>query len=113
MFEDLKSPDGPVRFEPGALPKEIVEQGLENLDSSFDFKKSAPILAQKVILLIGSWDGWQVPFDLITFPFYKALKKEKAENVLLVGLQDDHYFKNTRDKVAEALIKWLKTSPGK
>jgi len=65
---------------------------------------AVPFLAQKDILLIGNWDDWQVPFDLITFPFYNALKKEKAENVHLVGLQDDHYFKNIRDKVAETLI---------
>lgn len=113
MFEEMKAPKGVVRFEEGSLPKEIAEEGLENLDPSFDFKKCAPILAQKHILLIGGWDDWHVPFDLIIFPFYKAMKKEKAGNVLLVGLQDDHYFKKTRDQVAETLIQWLETELGK
>jgi uncharacterized protein len=53
MFEEMKAPKGPVKFKPGSLPKEITETGFENLDPSFDFKKSAPILAQKDILLIG------------------------------------------------------------
>jgi hypothetical protein len=71
------------------------------------------VLAHKDILLIGAWDDIQVPFDGIVFPFYKALKSEKAAHLRLVGFQDDHYFNKTRKELAETIINWLQSLPGK
>lgn len=109
MFDEMGSPGGVARIVPGQLPKDLAKDISGNLDIAFDFKKIAPVIARKDVLLIGAWDDWQVPFDLIVFPFYKELKKEKAEKLLLVGLQDDHYFRNSRTEVAQTLNEWIKS----
>jgi dipeptidyl aminopeptidase/acylaminoacyl peptidase len=109
MFAGVAAPAGPVRFAPGALPKEMVEAGLDKLNPIFDLRKSAPCLAQKEILLIGGWDDRQVTIDQFVLPFYRALEKENAKNVKIVAFQDDHYFKNSRPELAVTIIEWLKT----
>jgi dipeptidyl aminopeptidase/acylaminoacyl peptidase len=108
MFVSVAAPVGPVRFAKGALPKEIVQAGLDKLNPIFDLRKSAPDLAPKDILLIGGWDDRQVTIDQFVLPFYRALEKEKAKNVKIVAFQDDHYFKNSRGEVALTIIGWLK-----
>jgi uncharacterized protein len=109
MFDEMRRPGGVTRIAPGQLPKDLAKDISGNMDIAFDFKKIAPVLSQKNILLIGAWDDIQVPFDGIIFPFYKELKKEKAENLLLVGFQDDHYFGNSRTEVAQTLNEWIKS----
>jgi len=109
MFASVGAPAGPVRFAKGALPKEIVKAGLDKLNPIYDLRKSAPDLAPKDILLIGGWDDRQVTIEQFVLPFYRALEKEKAKNVKIVGFQDDHYFKNSRAEVALTIIEWLKT----
>lgn len=113
MFDDLCKAGGIARIKEGELPKDLAEDITEKLDDAFDFKKIAPLLAQKEVLLIGAWDDKQVPFDLIVFPFYKELKKEHSKKVQLIGFQDDHYFRNTKTELSSAIIDWLNTLPGK
>lgn len=113
MFEKMCQPGGVARIVPGQLPKDIAVDIAKNLDPAFDFKSIAPVLAQKDILLIGAWDDLQVPFDGIVFPFYKALKAEKAAHLRLVGFQDDHYFNKTRKELAETIMNWIQSLPGK
>lgn len=108
MFDEMCKPGG-VRIVPGQLPKDLAKDISGNMDNAFDFKKIAPVIARKDVLLIGAWDDWQVPFDLIVFSFYKELKKEKAEKLLLVGFQDDHYFRDSRDELAKTITDWIKT----
>jgi hypothetical protein len=109
MFAGVAAPAGPVRFAPGALPKEIAEAGIDKLNPIFDLRKSAPRLAQKDILLIGGWNDRLVTIDQFVLPFYRALEKEKAKNVKIVAFQDGHDFKNSRAELAVTLIEWLKT----
>jgi uncharacterized protein len=109
MFAAMAAPSGPARFAKGALPKEIVESGLDKLDPIFDLRKSASILAKKDILLIGGWNDRQVTIEQFVLPFYRALEKEQAKNVKIVAFQDDHYFKNSRAELAKTIIEWLKT----
>jgi esterase/lipase len=45
-----------IRFEKGALPKEMVKAEIENMNPIFDIKKNAPLLADKNLLLIGGWN---------------------------------------------------------
>jgi dipeptidyl aminopeptidase/acylaminoacyl peptidase len=111
MFANLTAPTGPVRFETGALPKEIAETGIDKLDPTLSLRKSAPLLAQKDILLIGGWDDAQVTIDQFILPLYRALKNEKAKNVKIFAFQDDHYFRNSRNEVAQTITEWLKTAP--
>jgi uncharacterized protein len=109
MFDKMCQPGGVARIVPGQLPKDIAVDITKNLDPAFDFKSIAPVLAQKNILLIGAWDDVQVPFDGIVFPFYRALRAEKAAQLRLVGFQDDHYFRNSRTEVAQTLNEWIKS----
>jgi dienelactone hydrolase len=109
MFAAMAAPAGPVRFAKGALPKEIVEAGLDKLNPIFDLRQCAPNLAPKDILLIGGWDDRQVTIDQFVLPFYRALEKAQAQNVKVIAFQDDHYFKNSRAELAHTIIEWLKT----
>lgn len=108
MFDDLISKPEVARFEKGAMPFEMAEAGLEKMDTIFDIRKNASLLAKKNILLIGGWDDEQIKVDNFLLPLYRALQKSKAERVRIVTFQDDHYFKNTREDVAKAIIDWLK-----
>jgi pimeloyl-ACP methyl ester carboxylesterase len=109
MFDEVGRPGGIVRIAPGQLPKDLAKDITGNMDIAFDFKEIAPVTARKDVLLIGGWDDWNVPFDGIVFPFYKELKKEKAEKLLMVGLHDDHYFRNSRTEIAQILTEWIKS----
>ena len=109
MFTEITAPEGPVRFEAGATPKEMAEAGIENLDPTLDLKKIAPQLAKKNILLIAAWNDAQVTIDQYILPFYRALQKEKARNVKITAFQDDHYFRNSRNELAQIIAGWINT----
>jgi dipeptidyl aminopeptidase/acylaminoacyl peptidase len=111
MFTDLAAPTGPVRFAKGGTPKEIAEMKIIELNPTFHLRKSAPLLVQKNILLIGGWDDNKVSFDHIILPLYRALKNEKAKNVRIVAFQDNHSFKNSREELAQTIIEWIKKTP--
>jgi dipeptidyl aminopeptidase/acylaminoacyl peptidase len=111
MFDNMTAPTGPVRFDTGALPKEMAETGIEKINPIFDLRKDAPLLAKKDILLIGGWNDVQVNIDQFVLPLYRALQKENAAKVQITAFQDDHYFRNSREEVAQMVIKWLKKAP--
>jgi len=110
MFDSITAPKGPVRFESGATLKEMAAVGIENINPMFDIRKNAPILAQKDILLICGWDDAQITVDQFILPLYRALQKAKAKNVRIIAFQDDHYFRNSREEVAQTVIEWIKTA---
>jgi len=109
MFERLKAPTGPVRFAEGATPKEVTEKGLANLDPTLDLRKSAPLLAQKDILLIGGWDDNSGSIENNVLPVYRALKKANAQDVKIVAFQDNHAFRGVRTELANVIIEWIQT----
>jgi dipeptidyl aminopeptidase/acylaminoacyl peptidase len=111
MFDNMIYPKGSVRFEKGATPKEMAEIGIEKMNPVFDIRKNAQVLAQKDILLICGWDDAQVTIDQFILPLYRALKDEQAKNVKIVAFQDDHYFRHSRNEVAQTITQWLKTAP--
>ena len=108
-FAAMTAPPTNVRFARGALPKEIVASGLDKLDPIFDLRASAPRLAPKDILLIAGWNDRQVTVEQYILPFYRALEQAKAGKVRIMAFQDDHYFKNSREELARAVIDWLRT----
>jgi dienelactone hydrolase len=110
MFADMNAPKGTIRFEKGALPKEMAETGIEKINPVFDLRKDAPLLAQKDILLIGGWNDAQTTVDHFLLPLYRALQKENATSLQIKAFQDDHYFRNSREEVAQTVIDWLKTA---
>jgi hypothetical protein len=110
MFARLSSPSGNVRFAKGGTPKEMAEMKIIESNPTYYLKKSATLLAIKDILLIGGWDDVNVSIDHSILPLYRALKKEKAKNIKIIAFQDSHAYRNSRDRLAQTIIEWLKTS---
>ena len=110
IFAGLNTPAGPVKFAKGGTPKEITEMKIIDLNPTFHLRKSASLLAQKDILLIGGWEDNKVSIDHMILPFYRALKNEKANKVKIVAFQDDHTFQNSREEVAKTITVWIKTA---
>lgn len=108
LFDKLKGPDGPVRFEEGKMPKDITSEYVTQIDSTIDLRKCAPLLRGKNILLIAGLDDPMVTMENHMLPLYRALQKKYAENVKFVVLQDDHSFKKSREKVSEIILNWIK-----
>jgi len=108
MFDDLAVPKGHIRFEKDGLPVDISRRGLDNMNPIYDVKKCAPALARKDILLIGAWNDELTTMEDIVLPLYRALQKEKAQNVKIIAFQDDHWFRNSREELAQTLSEWLK-----
>jgi dipeptidyl aminopeptidase/acylaminoacyl peptidase len=102
MFDRLKAPEGPVRFEGHKALQELIDNA--NL---YDLRLSAYKLADREILLIGGWDDVNVNIENHLLPLYRALKKDNAQNVEFIVYHTDHSFANVRDKLAEDIIKWI------
>ena len=100
-----------IRFEKGAMPDEITQGGIIHLDSAYFLQKSSPTLAPKDILIICGWDDPMATIDKIILPLYRALKKDKAQNVQINAFQDGHSFSKSRAELAMVIIKWIKTVP--
>jgi predicted esterase len=100
-----------VRFEKGAMPDEITQGGIVHLDSAYFLQKSSQTLALKDILIICGWDDPMATIDQYILPLYRALKKEKAQNVQITAFQDGHYFSKSRAELAMVIIKWIKAVP--
>lgn len=110
-FAEIAAPKGHVRFDTGASLSAIAEVGIDKIDSIYNLKKMAPLLAPKDVLLIGGWDDIQTTMEAFILPLYRALQKEQAKSVRMIAFQDDHYFRKSRDILAEAVIAWLITVP--
>jgi esterase/lipase/predicted SnoaL-like aldol condensation-catalyzing enzyme len=111
MFDELKTQKKVVRFGPGGTVKEIAEMKIIESNPTYDLRYCVPLLVQKRILLISGWDDHSVSIENIILPLYRELKKKKAENINIVGFQDDHSFKNSRDEIAQIVINWLRIVP--
>lgn len=107
MFEQLAAPSGPVRFAEGGMPKDVIEQTIAEADSTIDLRRSAPLLAQKNILLVGAWDDVMVTMDHHILPLYRALKENRAQNVKIVAFQDNHALEQSRAELARTIIDWI------
>jgi dipeptidyl aminopeptidase/acylaminoacyl peptidase len=100
-----------IRFEKGAMPDEITQGGIIHLDSDFFLQKSSQTLASKDILIICGWDDPMATVDKYILPLYRALKRDKAQNVQIIAFQDGHYFSKSRTELAMVIIRWIKTAP--
>jgi dipeptidyl aminopeptidase/acylaminoacyl peptidase len=108
MFEQLKAPNGPVRFEEGKMPKDITPEDVAQIDSTIDLRECAPLISDRNILLFAGIDDPMVTMENHMLPLYRTLKNENAYNVKFVTFQDDHSFKKSRDKISEIIIDWVK-----
>lgn len=107
-FALITAPGGPVRVSSGASPKEIAAKGIDELNPAYSLIESAPLMASKNILIIGGWDDLSNSIER-TLPFYRALKKQNAQNIAIIAFQDDHSFQNSREDLTDAIIDWVKT----
>jgi pimeloyl-ACP methyl ester carboxylesterase len=103
-FKELEAPKGPIRYDSLATIEDVLQD-----PESYDLRKKAALLADRDILLIGGWDDTRVTIDHKILPFYRSLKAAQAERVRIVAFQDDHYFGNSLDEIAETVVKWIKS----
>jgi pimeloyl-ACP methyl ester carboxylesterase len=103
-FKELEAPAGPIRYDSQATIKELLEN-----PEPYDLRKKAGVLADRDILMIAGWDDTTVTIENKTLPFYRSLKAAHAEKVQIVAFQDDHYFRNSLDEIAETVVKWIKS----
>jgi pimeloyl-ACP methyl ester carboxylesterase len=107
----LKTLTEQIRFDDGTMPDEITKDGIIRLDSAYFLRKSARMFAGKDILIICGWDDPLSTVDQYIVPLYRAIKKENAQNISIAAFQDNHSFRNSRQDVAQTIIKWVKTAP--
>ena len=103
----LAAPEGPVRIENGFSIKAMIEMGIQNYMPTLDLKESAPLLANKHILLIGGWDDTRSSLESHLLPLYRALKNEDAKDVIITAVQDNHSFANSSTELVEIILDWL------
>jgi pimeloyl-ACP methyl ester carboxylesterase len=117
-YARLSAPTGPIRFAKGGTLKEMIEMNFIALNPTFHLKKCAPLLAERDILLIGGWDDYfgsveNAVIDDFILPFYRNLQKVNAKLVKIIAFQDDHSFRKSREDIANEIIEWIKTAPGR
>jgi alpha/beta superfamily hydrolase len=100
-----------VRFDKGAMPDEITKDGIIRLDSAYFLRKCAQQLALKDVLIICGWDDTMATVDQYILPLYRALKKEKAQNIQITAFQEGHFFSKSRAELVQTILKWIKTAP--
>jgi len=108
MFENLKSPNGPVRFEEGKMPKDLTPDDVTQIDSTIDLGKCAPLISDRNILLFAGIDDPMVTMENHMLPLYRTLINKNVDNLKFVVFQDDHSFKKSRDEISEKIIDWIK-----
>jgi pimeloyl-ACP methyl ester carboxylesterase len=103
-FKELEYPTGPIRYDGQEAIKELIQD-----PKPYDQRENAAYLADREILLIGGWDDKNVTIEHKILPFYRVLKEAKAERVQIVAFQDDHYFGESRHKIIQLLVSWVKS----
>lgn len=104
MFEELKSPTGPVRFEGKAAIEELAQNPVP-----YDLRLNATALAGRDILLIGGWDDPNVTIEHHILPLYRALIDADAQKIQIVAFQDNHAFERSREELAATVARWVKS----
>jgi len=102
VFDNLKTPDGPINFEGSGLLKKLAAN-----PAPVDLRLSANDLAARDILMVGGWDDTQITIDQFLLPFYRALKKAGAPKIRFVAYHTDHSFRNVREELAGQLSDWI------
>ncbi len=108
MFNQIKAPEGPVRFEIGKMPKDITPEDVTTLNRYIDLRISAPLIANKNILLVAGVDDQFVTMENHILPLYRSLQNENAGNVKFVIFQDDHSFNKSSEEISELILHWIK-----
>jgi pimeloyl-ACP methyl ester carboxylesterase len=103
IFEELKHPDGPVRFS----GKRAIRNELIRNPDPYDLLSHAAKLAERDVLLIGGWDDLNVTVENHLLPCYRRLKELQADKVGIEVLPDNHSFDSSRAQLVDLLAKWI------
>lgn len=106
-LESMRTPKGPITFRDDLL-SELGENRL-----LFDINRSALLLRDRSILLVGGWDDSVIEIENFILPFYRCLKQYDSQKVTIQTFQDDHEFFKSKGKLVQEIVRWLKktTSP--
>jgi len=99
---DLKYPNGPVRFVYENPFSELIENR-----SRYYNKLLAKNLSDNNVLLIGAIDDKSVTLENHLLPLYHQLKKNDGQNVTFKIYQTTHSFKNVTEELNRDIIKWI------
>ena len=105
IFEELKYPQGPVRFSgKTAIRKELIQN-----PDPYDLLNHATKLADRDVLLIGGWDDANVVLEHHILPLYRALIDVGGGKVSIKALQDDHAFEKSKPELVKTILNWIGT----
>lgn len=94
---------GPLRGTSGqALAQELVDHAPE-----WQLRRFAHVLAGKRVLLVAATGDAIVPLGEVYEPLGATLRREGAQHLTAVTLDSDHFFSNSRVRLARLLLRWL------
>ncbi len=102
ILQSTEAPDGPIRFSTEYTMNELKEN-----QDTYGLIRNADKLAKKDILILGGWEDVNVTVDNTLLPFYRALKKEGADDVTFIVYHTNHGFGNVRKQLQEDILKWI------
>ncbi len=108
MFQGLKAPDSPVRFD---LSLGEPMEFLVNNPAPWDLRLLHREVTERDVLLIGGWDDWNTKIEAHLLPLYRALKSAGSTSATIAAVKDGHNFDKTRDELAALIAGWI-MAPG-
>jgi pimeloyl-ACP methyl ester carboxylesterase len=93
----------PVRV----LDFDTALDALKKTGNIYNLRDAAPGVADRSILLTGGWEDTVVTVDQTVLPFYRALKKAKADDVTFLVYHTDHMYGSVSQRLASDIRQWL------
>ena len=100
VFEDVKHPNGPVKF----AGKSAIRDELIMNPVPYDFLTHAAKLVNRNLLFIGGWDDLNVTIEDHILPGYRKLIDLGAKNTRLIAFQDSHAFEQSRSELTRTIM---------
>jgi len=82
-------------------------EALKKSGNIYNLQDTAPGVADRSILLIGAWEDTNVTVDHTVLPYYRALKKAKANDVTFLVYHTDHWYGSVSRHLASDIRQWL------
>jgi len=97
----IRVPKGPVNYRDDLLSDLVENQAI------FETEQQIPYLTDRDILLMGGWDDEISRIEDHILPAYRSLSKQGIK-VSIAAFQDDHEFSQSKDKITQVIVNWLK-----
>jgi len=102
MLKETEYPNGPIKVNIDSS----IKFWLSNLDK-YDQVKHAEFIKDRDILFISGLNDMHVVLEEHSLPLYRKLRELESENIEMLVLNTDHYFRNVREEVAEKIYHWI------